>query len=79
LIWLEWCVPESSAGECNSAPYAWSLLDRLVFGRAHPCFYSGRLALEGVARSSVLSCRQKIFWSMVKLEAENAMNAGLEA
>ena len=64
--------------KCNSEMSAWSLLDREVFGRAHPCFYSDRLVLEGAARSSLLCCHQMTFWSMVKSEAENIMMAGLE-
>jgi hypothetical protein len=42
------------------------LLDRVVFGRAHPCFYSDHLVLEGAEPSSVLCCHQVTFspwWS----------------
>jgi hypothetical protein len=54
LIWLEWGVPEGSDGwQCT---YARSLLDKVVFGHAHPCFYSNRLVLKGAARSSILCC-----------------------
>ena len=37
-IWLPWRVPEGSAGELHWAIHAWRLLDRVGFGRAHPCF-----------------------------------------
>jgi hypothetical protein len=38
VIWLQCRVPEGPADKCNSASLAYSLLDRMVFGRAHPCF-----------------------------------------
>jgi hypothetical protein len=38
-IWLDGRVPEASASELHSAANAWRLMDRVVFGRAHPCFY----------------------------------------
>jgi hypothetical protein len=60
------------------AIYAWSLLDWVVFSRAHPCFYSDRLVLEGVAQISVPCCHQMTFRSMVKSEMRNIMKAGLE-
>jgi hypothetical protein len=39
MTWLECPVPEGSTGELHWAIYAWRLLDRMEFGRAHPCFY----------------------------------------
>jgi hypothetical protein len=77
-IWPECWVPESFTGEWNNASFASSLLDRVVFGRAHPCFYSDRLVLERVSRSSVLCCHQRTFWYTGKSEAENIMKAGLQ-
>jgi hypothetical protein len=56
LIWPAWWVPEDSTDECNNAPYVWSLLHRVIFGRAYLCYYSDRLVMEGAVSSSVLSC-----------------------
>ena len=36
---LDGRVPEGSAGELHWVIHAWRLLDRVVFGRTHPCFY----------------------------------------
>jgi hypothetical protein len=38
LIWLECRVSEGSIDELPWAPHAWSLLDLIEFGRAHPYF-----------------------------------------
>jgi hypothetical protein len=37
-FWLQCRVPEGFAGELHWAIHAWRLLDRVEFGRAHPCF-----------------------------------------
>jgi hypothetical protein len=34
----------------------------MIFGRAHPCFFSDRLVLEGATRISVLCCHQVTFY-----------------
>jgi hypothetical protein len=56
------------SGEFRKAPPAnvtvhlcLGLLDRVVFGRVHPCFYSDRLVQERAMRSSVLCCHQLTF------------------
>jgi hypothetical protein len=50
----------------------------VVFGRAHPCFYSGRLVLEGAVRSSSLRWHQETFWSMMQSDEGNNMKVGAE-
>jgi hypothetical protein len=48
----------------------------MEIGRVHP-YFSDRLVLEGIARSSAICCYPSgdMFWSMVKSEAENIMEA----
>jgi hypothetical protein len=64
--------------ECNSAPYVWSLLDHVIFGRAHLYFYFDCLVMERAVRSFVMYYHQMTFWSIVKSKAENIMKTGLE-
>jgi hypothetical protein len=39
LIWPDGRVPEDSASELHWAIHAWRLMDRVILGRAHPCFF----------------------------------------
>lgn len=71
LIWSEWQVPELSVGKLPCACYAWRLLDRVEFGRAHSI-------TEGEARSSAICFHQEILSSMVMSKAENVRKAEIE-
>ena len=73
LIWPECRVPKGSASELPLACYAWRLLDRVEFGRAH--WFSIQ---EEEARSSAICFHQEILSSMVMSKAENVRKAEIE-